>query len=306
MKKPVIDFVGIGAQKAGTTWLYSRLLEQEQFSLLPVKEIHFFDRDKKYPSPDFLSIESPLERAKDANWTKHQIKMFANRLLKGQLSQLKWQLKWDLGKYDEQWYRSLFRNLEGIKGEITPSYSILEEEDIRNLKDTCGEPKIIFLMRDPIDRAWSSFRFSRNLPRGIKTSFDDIDGIISYMDNPSQDLRSNYIKTIEQYSTVFEKDKILLGFYDAVIEQPENLLKQIVSFIGGDVSMLNTSNLKSRSNVSETKDIPEPVYDHLQEKYKGLINELSETYGSYCSVWANRHYGNGSDLTDSKATILLH
>jgi hypothetical protein len=37
------NFVGIGAQRAATTWLYSCLKEHPQIYLAPQKEVHFFD-----------------------------------------------------------------------------------------------------------------------------------------------------------------------------------------------------------------------------------------------------------------------
>ncbi len=38
------DFVGIGAQKAGTTWLYHNLRAHPEIWMPPRKEIHYFNR----------------------------------------------------------------------------------------------------------------------------------------------------------------------------------------------------------------------------------------------------------------------
>ena len=37
------EFLGIGAQKSGTTWLYENLKKHPQLYLPKTKEIHFFD-----------------------------------------------------------------------------------------------------------------------------------------------------------------------------------------------------------------------------------------------------------------------
>jgi hypothetical protein len=39
----VIDFLGIGAQKAGTTWIFERLKEIPQIHFPAGKEVHFWD-----------------------------------------------------------------------------------------------------------------------------------------------------------------------------------------------------------------------------------------------------------------------
>lgn len=41
------DFIGLGAQKAGTSWIYSCLYEHPQVCM-PVKEIHFFSRERNW------------------------------------------------------------------------------------------------------------------------------------------------------------------------------------------------------------------------------------------------------------------
>jgi len=41
----MVDFIGIGAQKCGTSWVYACLYEHPQVCA-PVKEIHFFSRDR--------------------------------------------------------------------------------------------------------------------------------------------------------------------------------------------------------------------------------------------------------------------
>ena len=43
------DFIGIGTQKAGTTWLYDMLAQNPSVWLPPLKELHYFDRQNSTP-----------------------------------------------------------------------------------------------------------------------------------------------------------------------------------------------------------------------------------------------------------------
>lgn len=58
------DFIGLGAQRSGTSWVYSCLLEHPQICI-PVKEIHFFSRernwDKGYEWYESIFSECPNE-----------------------------------------------------------------------------------------------------------------------------------------------------------------------------------------------------------------------------------------------------
>ena len=48
------DFLCIGAQKSGTTWLYHNLKQHPQVWLPPVKELHYFDHPHSIPSACLL------------------------------------------------------------------------------------------------------------------------------------------------------------------------------------------------------------------------------------------------------------
>lgn len=66
----MIDFIGIGAQKSGTSWIYACLYEHPEICT-PIKEIHFFSRDRF---------------SKGKNWYEHQFRNCAAGLLRGEFS----------------------------------------------------------------------------------------------------------------------------------------------------------------------------------------------------------------------------
>jgi hypothetical protein len=58
----MIDFIGIGAQKSGTSWIYACLYEHPEICA-PVKEIHFFSRDRFGKGREWY--ESHFRKCKD-------------------------------------------------------------------------------------------------------------------------------------------------------------------------------------------------------------------------------------------------
>ena len=102
----MLQFLGIGAQKAGTTWLFSMLSRHPDLSFPAGKEIHFWDQQH--------------DRGID-------------------------------------WYRNLFASdTQRLEGEITPAYAILAPELIRDCHAHFPHVRLIYLIRNPIERAWSS------------------------------------------------------------------------------------------------------------------------------------------------------
>ena len=54
------------------------------------------------------------------------------------------------------WYAWNWRHANSlIRGDITPAYSVLDIEGIEEIKEIIGFPVVTFVLRDPVERAWS-------------------------------------------------------------------------------------------------------------------------------------------------------
>src|ERR671918_378664 len=73
--RSVPTFLGIGAQKARTSWLYQHLREHPNVWMPPEKELHYFDRSTSYPSPNNLATASPTSRLLGSQpWERPQVR----------------------------------------------------------------------------------------------------------------------------------------------------------------------------------------------------------------------------------------
>lgn len=284
------EFIGIGAQRCGTSWLFNQLRMHPEFKLPFIKEFHYFDRNRKYPSPNFIADKFFIQRLANVNFRKRMMIDFTKAIRNKDNERFKWFLNFYLPNVSDSWYLSKFSKLDGLTGELSPSYSILDIEDIYRMKKLLPHVKLIFLIRDPIDRAWSSFRFNYSTNR-IKKSLEYED-IIDYFNSPGQELRGNYLRTIQNYSAFFKTNQMILGFYDAILEQPHNLINGITEFLGAKQRISETSNnLFLKINTSPEMEIPEKVLDFLKNKYQSEISELSDIYKGYCAQWYLKYFG---------------
>ena len=294
MKK--IDFIGIGAQKAGTTWLYLRLKELPDFSFPYVRDIHYFDKSTEYFSAKTLSEEKVFKRLKNVQWLRNSLTKVFKNLLIGNINKAKWLMKWYYMNYTDKWYLSLFSGIDKLTGEFTPSYSFLKVKDIRRIYNIVPNTKIILILRNPIERAWSQFRFKFKSKKNefhykpkLKKRYNhsnSLEEIIKFIDSEKQEIRSNYIKTLKNYASIFPKSQILIGFYDAIIDTPDQLLSEVIDFIGGEASYIPLyCKLHQKNNVSPSIDMPDKIYEYLKNKYYLDIKELSDLFGGYCNKW---------------------
>lgn len=63
----MLDFLGIGAQKAGTTWIYHHLASHPQICFPAGKEVHFWDRHRDRGTQWWLSLFEATAGAKTAS-----------------------------------------------------------------------------------------------------------------------------------------------------------------------------------------------------------------------------------------------
>lgn len=156
-------FMCIGAQKAGTTWLYEVLREHEEIGLPPIKELHYFDNL-------YLTEKQYAQRIRGLARASQK---YLNALLKtgtdpfsSEGHSLPEARKFhDLVDFfairsDEDYLRYLEKYSKGKSafGEITPSYALLPVEGFSRIHRLIPKVKIIYILRDPVARCWSQIK----------------------------------------------------------------------------------------------------------------------------------------------------
>jgi hypothetical protein len=294
MKLSRPNFIGIGAHKAGTTWLYQALKEHQEIWLPPVKELHFFDRSTSYLNcPNTLATSSPLKRFLGSrNWERprmiRELRALSKRMQQGDLSDFWWWWRWIFGYYKDDWYKNLFADIGDSKicGEITPAYAVLELEDIAKIHKINPLAKLIYMIRNPIERDWSAIRFDASSGY-LKLDLSSEDDIISALQSSAIITRGNYEQTIERYLQFFDSSQILVGFYDAISHNPAGLMNVIATFL--DISPFEAAQIdnQTRINMSPPLIMPDRVRQYLTERYSPMLTRLGSSLGSYTLTWQN-------------------
>jgi len=292
-----VDFLIIGAQKAATTWL-TEILRQHPDIWMPMKkELHYFDAAKKYPSQNYLSLPPWkrifLSKKTGASFHYH-IKRFwwvsLKKLIKNpgtkSFRDISWAFRYLFCSASDEWYLHLFRDGGGkIRGEASPSYSVLTLADVERIKTLLPQVKIIYVMRNPVARAWSQVRF--RWQRSGRT-LDKIGTarIYDFIDAPSQALHNNYDRTLAIWNLCFPPEQIFIGFYDDIANDPKKFLRDVLTFLGTDLEKLPASvDLQRQVNVSRKDDMPDDVKTYLAIKYLPMIRSLASRFDGPPKKW---------------------
>jgi hypothetical protein len=271
MNQPQPQFLCIGAQKAGTTWLHKCLSLHPEIWLHPYKEIHYFD---------VVHLQAKFREKRIKNLHKRLTKVVQQGEQTEKLSELKLLSELALvDQYTDSWYLSLFRDADKNQmiGEITPAYSALPEQGVKHIKDLLGDIKIIFIMRNPVKRAWSAALMSKRQQIIKGDTISDKDWIRYFQNRKDYKQRSDYKRTIETYEKYF--NKILYLFYDDVCENTTLLLKKVCNFLDVDPNIKVFDNIyREKFNVNPQLTISLSVESYLREEFSTLEEWIIERF----------------------------
>lgn len=230
------DFLGIGAQKAGTSWL-SRNLDAHRAVHIPTgKEMHYFDWYFDRPPADYRSL-------------------FA-----------------DAGKR--------------VCGEITPGYSVLSAERIARVAELMPNVKLILLLRNPVERAWSQARM--NLIKQTGRAFEQIDAQLFYdhFVSAHSRRRGDYPAMLDRWLNAFDPSQLFIGFYEQIINEPRKLIADVLRHIGvARPGGLRRLPLKQVVHGGPDVTIPTQYERFLRRLYADQIEQLIERFGDRVAHW---------------------
>jgi hypothetical protein len=152
-----IFLFGLGAPKAGTSWLHGYLAEHPEVSVPPMKELHFFN-----------SVDGNLAGRLEKMDAKISKATTSERL--SELQEIR-SLLVDGSDAAYVAYMNSVADDQNVKADITPAYGLLSLKRLKQMQ-AMGESHFIYLMRDPVARLWSNIRM--DAVREVKKSGGDL------------------------------------------------------------------------------------------------------------------------------------
>jgi hypothetical protein len=258
------NFLIIGAAKAGTTSLYEYLKQHPQIWMSPVKETNFFALEG-----ETLDFRGP----DDQNYIN----------------------KFSITKIED--YLNLFQGIENqvAIGEASPLY-LYHPKAPKRIQHYIPNVKLIVILRNPVDRAYSSFlhlvRDRREPLRIFAQALREEDVRIrsSWEHIWHYKQMGFYYVQLNQYFNRFGKQQIRVYLFDDFINNTVCTLKNIFQFLGVNDSFI--PNMSIRHNVSIPKKqnsielmLEIEVRKRLIEEYREDILKLQELLQQDLSKW---------------------
>lgn len=278
--------LGLGAQKAGTTWLYAYLRRSRRFAHGYRKEYHVFD-----------SLDLPSEQ-----WMRDRILGMAHEELekarRGEPADAE-QLHRASMYADPSFYYDYFAGLLASKkrytvtGDLTPDYGLLPAERLSDIKDQFARRRVrtvaVCLLRDPVDRIYSQVRMQqgRRPARFPKPAEEMLEELFT---EPVYELRSRYETTLGAMDTVFAPDERYVGLYEELFDEAE--IQAICDRVG---IPFHEPDFEQRRNVSRVKadgGPPESVARMMAQHFRPTYEAVAERFPEkdITAVWPHARH----------------
>ncbi|MGH7801951.1 MAG: sulfotransferase domain-containing protein [Thermodesulfobacteriota bacterium] len=273
------DFLGIGAQKSGTAWLYENLRIHNEISMTPVKELNYFNETTPIPN---------VIRMFKSKWMLSQLKWSVQRSLREKRNiQIGWFLRFYFLLRNDRWYSSLFSSDLGQKtGEVNPAYSILTENVVARIQHLMPNLRIIYLLRNPILRTWSQAALHFRI-RGRKLENVRDEELFETFGLDWVSRHSYYLRNLEKWEKFYSENQIFIGFFDQLSENPRDLLRNIYNFLEVDSSQnVIPDSADRKMNSGKYPEIPIRFSGYLAHKYYDQIKQLHTRFANrYTADW---------------------
>lgn len=232
-------FIGIGAHKAATSWLFKMLSMHPDVYFPKGKEVAYWNA--KFDKREHIATYLDAFRAGTA------------------------------------------AALGGLNGDITPEYMLATEEDIAFLRETLPDVRLLFIARNPVDRAISGADFHVRFRPEQVDDYEDLlfsNFITQY---------GMYMKHLDNWMNYFPREQLHIIIQDDIKSNPRNIMEGVAEHIGVSPEIWQEIPIKyllQSSNAAHKKTVVTgDVKERLRDVYRADVKRFSKFVGRDLTHW---------------------
>ena len=262
-------FLGIGAMKAGTTWLYAMLDRHPQLLFCPEKEVHYFYH--RYVDNSQLSERRRLENARERYLLRFDP---AGANIDRIRQNLHWVSAYLSNPVDDHWYRNLFqmRSHHRYACDFSNLTAHIPAEVWPRVAASCNRLRVLYTMRHPLKRLWSHTKFHLQVTDQLHLLDEwgprEYDAFVR---SPFIWDNAEYGRTLRGLRSGLPDDCWMAVFYEDIHTDQRAMLAGIEGFLGVDAQHYPDDVLARRL----TESVRRPMPDFFAELFAADIARIN-------------------------------
>ena len=273
----------VGAQKAGTTWLYKQLDNHPDIQFSFNKEVQYFstihNRSNLIAQRKVFHLKKMLE-----NNPERLIQYFIAESVDGPGAGDRG-VRGLLSGVDDEWYLRQFRpQKKRFCADFSPEYAKIGVPGYDHVKRLSENQKIIFVMREPAARLKSALSYHIQMLNIDETNLTNEEWKKLVRLSFLQEL-GDYQSTIADLRASFNEEDIIFMFFEKIMQNKKEALQELNTALGVTDFVEDDMNLEEKVNISKKVEIPSIVLDDIRAMTANtkafVLNEFPEVR----SIW---------------------
>ena len=263
-------FLCVGAQKAGTTWLYAVLSQNPHVFLPRVKELLHFVEVPPGESDQWrhrMILESTVAACNTYIHNERDTLRpgFAQYILSYGAPD----------RFSDAWYERIYSAAPqgAMSGDITPEYMMMGRRGIERARKLLGDFKVILILRDPVERLWSQVR--------MIASENHLDPITDYHEIVSRfgsKKNSDYEKHVPVWIDEIPPDRLGIFNFHALARDGAEFYDTVLDFL--DLPPHKAPRANTVVHQGASHEMPPEIAKDLADRLGPQIAFMDTTFGS--------------------------
>ena len=258
-----VFLLGLGTQKAASTWLVKYLAKEKGVRFGFAAKYHIWDvAEEQYVPPAMPRDRNELRRFLMRRFPPYYFHHFA-KILKD--------------------------NDVRLTGDLSPSYCSLPQERIRYIAERFArrgiDTKAVFLMRDPVERCISAAAmWRRKSATAADLSVEEV--LLRRYDSPNYEARTRYPATINAGRAALGHDKLHIGIFENMFEEAN--LRALTNFLGVSLKTDKASDVRNAGE--REKPVSEETRAIVANHYRDVYMDCARLFPEVTGLWGGFKY----------------
>ncbi len=132
-----------------------------------------------------------------------------------------------------RFYADRFADARGrLCGEVCGAYSFMPRERIRCMHRLLPRARLVLLLRNPIDRAWSQAFMHLVVQSGRSQAAIPDSEILDFLSSDFVVRAGVYATMLDRWLEIFPQEQLYLGLFDDITDRPRVLMHEVLQHIG--------------------------------------------------------------------------
>jgi Sulfotransferase domain len=246
----MLDFLGLGAQKAATSWLFKILSMHPRIYFPLGKEVNFWNQEEGGPDFNFFR-KYYFQRFSDSYFVKSN---------------------------------------SYICGEISPYYAVMPTDKIDCVYQKFHKLKTIYIIRNPVSRGWSAIQMSIQSGKKQNVSLEILINRICSESVFQHGNYAENIKRWTESADRVGAPKPLILIYERLNKNPRLIIDQCCKYLGINglfYNQISKDFTASRILKGSSKKIPGEVLEKCTQYYADSINAIKDLINDDIQEWGD-------------------